>query len=128
MATLPIESSQIAILGASSDLSTSSGYIVYKKRISPTSQYTLGEIAFANQHWGFPIPIELDEGFIMPENLALSHDPINTQEVCWSFQIDPHILSDRSAPCSLDSLTVIIKTSISSGTISLYTGGRSPSK
>lgn len=82
MTTLPIESPQLAILGASSDLSTSSGCIVYKKRTSPTSQYTLGEIIFANQRWGFPITIELDEGFIMPEYLALSHDPINTQEVC----------------------------------------------
>lgn len=78
-----IDDVQITVLGASSDLTTSSARIVYKSRpISPATGYTLGENSFAGSHWGLPRAIELDEGLIMPEYLALSHDPNNTQGVC----------------------------------------------
>lgn len=74
---------QIVVLGASSDLTTSSARIVYKSRpISPVAGYTLGENGFAGSHWGLPRAIELDSGLIMPDHLALSHDPNNTQGVC----------------------------------------------
>lgn len=83
MAALPTipDGPQILFLGASSDLSTSSGHIVYKNRTSPTHQYSLGETTFTNHHWGISRVIELDQGLIMPEHLALSHDPIDTQGV-----------------------------------------------
>lgn len=80
---LPFGEFQIAMLGTSSDFPTSSARIVYKSRpMSHVTKYVLGENSFAGSHWGLPRKIELDEGLIMPEHLALSHDPNNTQGVC----------------------------------------------